>query len=281
MGRSLHVLITGASGNQGGRLARILLKKRHRVRAFVRKTDSAVAKELEGLGAEVRAGDFDDVSSIQQAAQGVDAMFAVATPYSGTDVETRHGLNLANAAKGAGVPHLLYSSVSDANRNTGIAHFDSKYKVEEHIKTLGIPYTIVAPAYVMDNLLGYWMIPGLKSGQLTQPLPPSRKLQQTSFSNNADFMALVLENQDRFIGKRLNIASDEVSGLEVAEILSRVAGRTIQYVQGPIEGMEIMYQWFDKVGYSVDIPSLHREYPEIGWHTFEEWAKLQDWSILE
>ncbi|MCZ6613417.1 MAG: hypothetical protein O6762_01905 [Thaumarchaeota archaeon] len=79
----------------------------------------------------------------------------------------------------------------------------------------------------------------------------------------------------------MDIASDEVSGLEVAEILSRVTGRTIQYVQGSIEGMEIMCQWFDKVGYSVDIPSLHREYPEIGWHTFEEWAKRQDWGMLE
>lgn len=259
----------------------MLLKKGYRVRAFVRKAESAAAKDLEGLGAELKAGNFDDVSSIERAAQDVDAIFAVATPYSGVDVETRHGMNLANAAKAAGVQHLLYSSVASANRATGVDHFDSKYKIEEHIKTLGIPYTIVAPAYVMDNVLGPWMIPGLKSGQLMQPLPPPRKLQQISFSNIADFMALVLEHKDQFIGRRLDIASDEVSGLEVADILSRVTGHTIQYFQGPIEGMEVMYQWFDKVGYSVDIPSLRRDYPEMGWHTFEEWAKGQDWGMLE
>ena len=277
----LHVLVTGATGNQGGALSRILLKKGHHVRAFVRNADSAAAKDLEGLGAEVKTGNFDDISSIQQAAQGIDSIFAMATPYSGADVETRHGMNLANAAKGAGVKHLLYSSVGSANRATGVEHFDSKFKVEEHIKSLGIPYTIVGPAYVMDNLLGPWMVPGLKTGQLVQPLPPSRKLQQISFSDIADFMLLVLEHQDQFFGKRLDIASDEVSGLEVAGILSQVTNHTIQYVQKPIEGMEVMYEWFDQVGYSVDISSLRHDYPEIIWHTFEEWAKGQDWSMLE
>lgn len=281
MGQSHDVLVTGATGNQGGALSRLLLKKGHRVKALVRSPDHAAAKELEGLGAEVITGNFNDVSSIQLAAQGVEAMFAVATPYSGPEVETRHGMNLANAAKGAGVMHLLYSSVANANRDTGIEHFDSKCKVEEHIKTLDIPHTIVAPAYVMDNLLSPWSVLDFKSGQLKQPLPPSRKLQQISYSDIAAFMGIVLERRDQFIGKRIDIASDEVSGLEVADTLSQVTGHTIQYVKAPIEGVEVMYQWFDQVGYTVDIASLHNDYPEIKWHTFEEWARGQDWSMLE
>ena len=102
----------------------------------------------------------------------------------------------------------------------------------------------------------------------------------------AGFAALVLENRDKFLGKRIDIASDELTFSSVAEILSTLLGREIQYVELPVDAIReqnedfaIMYEWFDKVGYSVDIDAQHRDYPEVGWHTYEEWAKAQDWSI--
>src|ERR687893_1699485 len=232
----LSVLVSGATGQQGGALARVLLDKGHRVRAFVRRPDSREAKELERLGAELAEGDFEEPSTIEQAARGMDAVYVVATPLeAGGNAETRHGIAAADAAKAAGVGHLVYSSVANADKDTGIPHFDSKRKVEEHIEGLGIPYTIVAPVYFMDNLLAPWMLPQLQEGRLPMALPSSRPLQQITPSDIAAFTALVLEHPEEFVGRRVDIASDELSGEEVAKILTRATGREIEYVELPLE----------------------------------------------
>jgi uncharacterized protein YbjT (DUF2867 family) len=289
MAEKLSVLVSGATGQQGGALARVLLERGHSVRAFVRRPDSPEAKELERLGAELARGDFDEPYTVEEAARGTDALFIVATPFeAGMEAESRHGIAAADAAKAARVSHLIYSSVADADRDTGIPHFDSKRKVEEHIEGLGIPYTIVAPVYFMDNLLAPWTLPQLKEGSLPMALPASRPLQQVALSDIAAFTAVVLENREEFEGRRVDIASDELSGEEVADVLTRVTGREIHFVELPIEQVRQamgedgarMFEWFDKVGYSADIAALRREHPEVGWHTFEEWAKEQDWSAL-
>jgi uncharacterized protein YbjT (DUF2867 family) len=289
MANRLSVLVSGATGQQGGALARILLGRGHRVRAFVRRPDSFEAEELERLGAELAEGDFEEPSSIEAAARGMDALYIVATPFeAGMEAETRHGIAAADAAKAAGVEHLVYSSVADADKDTGIPHFDSKREVEKHIEGLGIPYTIVAPVYFMDNLLAPWTLPQLKEGKFQMALPPLRPLQQIALSDIASFTALVLENRKEFLDRRVDIASDELAGEEVAEILRRVTGKEIHYVELPLEQVRQamgedgarMFEWFDEVGYSADIEALRREHPEVRWHTFEEWAKEQDWSAL-
>jgi uncharacterized protein YbjT (DUF2867 family) len=267
----------------------VLLGKGHRVRAFVRKPDSPEAKELERLGAELAVGDFEKPSTVEDAARGMDAAFVVATPFeAGTEAETRHGIAAADAAKAAGVEHLIYSSVADADKDTGIPHFDSKREVEEHIEGLGIPYTIVAPVYFMDNLLAPWTLPQLEEGRIPMALPSSRPLQQIALSDIVAFTALVLENREQFVGRRVDIASDELAGEEVAEVLTRVTGHEIGYVELPLEQVRQamgedgarMFEWFDRVGYSADIEVLRREHPEVGWHTFDVWAKEQNWGAL-
>ena len=289
MSDSLSVLVSGATGQQGGALARVLLEKGHRVRAFVRKTDSPEAETLERLGAELTGGDFEEPSTIERAARGMDALFVVATPFeAGMEAETRHGIAAADAAKIAGVSHLVYSSVANADKDTGIPHFDSKRKVEEHIESLEVPYTIVAPVYFMDNLLAPWTLPQLREGRLPVALPSSRPLQQVALSDIAAFTALVLEKREEFEGRRVDIASDELAGEEAAEVLTRVTGREIHYVELPLEQVRQamgedgarMFEWFDQVGYSADIAALRRDHPEVGWHTFEEWATGQEWSAL-
>jgi uncharacterized protein YbjT (DUF2867 family) len=287
MSDSLSVLVTGATGQQGGALARMLLDKEHRVRAFVRRPDSSEAKELERLGAELVEGDFEEPSTIEGAARGMDAVFVVATPFeAGMEAETRHGIAAAEAAKAAGVGHLVYSSVANADKDTGIPHFDSKRRVEEHIEGLGVPYTIVAPVYFMENVVAPWALPQLKEGRFPMALPSSRPLQQIALSDIATFTRVVLENREEFVGRRVDIASDELAGEEVAEVLTRVTGREIHYVELPLEQVRQamgedgarMFEWFDQVGYSADIESLRREHQEVGWHTFEDWAKEQHWS---
>ena len=288
MSKQLTVLVIGATGQQGGTVARQLLGKGHRVRAFTRNANSSAARQIESLGADLAVGDTEDRESVIRAAVGVDAVYAMTTFFeSGLEAEVQQGRTIADAVKAANVEHFVYASVASADRSTAIPHFDSKYEIEKHIKLLGISHTIVAPVYFSENLFTPWILPGLIQGTLAVPMPPNRPLQQISVQDLSSFVILVLENPHRFLGKRIDIASDEFTGKRAAEIVSAASGRQISYVQLPIAEVHKMSpdaakmaEWFDEVGYSADIEALRRDYPETGWHTFEEWAQAQDWSIL-
>ncbi len=160
------ILVTGATGQQGGTLAKLLLQKNHKVYALVRNIQSPAAQELKKEGANLVKGDLNNLDSLEQAVNGVDSIFLMGTPLEdGIEGETRRGKMMADIAKEKNVKHLVYSSVTNADRNTGIPHFESKYKVEKHIQNLGIPYTIIGPTFFMENLLTY-LKPGLEQGQL-------------------------------------------------------------------------------------------------------------------
>jgi uncharacterized protein YbjT (DUF2867 family) len=273
------ILVTGATGKQGGTLAKLLLQKNHKVYALVRNIQSPAAQELKKEGANLVKGDLNNLDSLEQAVNDVDSIFLMGTPLEdGIEGETRRGKMMADIAKEKNVKHLVYSSVVNADKNTGIPHFESKYKVEQHIQNLGIPYTIIGPTAFMENLLG----PGLQQGQLALPLSPSRILQQIALENIAEFSALVLEHRNSFLGKRIDIASDELTGEQAAKVLSEGLGRKIRYVHVPLEqirqaseDLARMFDWFERVGTGIDIPSLHQQYPEVNWLSFKDWAKSQ------
>jgi uncharacterized protein YbjT (DUF2867 family) len=249
------------------------------VYALVRNIQSPAAQELKKEGANLVKGDLNNLDSLEQAVNDVDSIFLMGTPLEdGIEGETRRGKMMADIAKEKNVKHLVYSSVVNADKNTGIPHFESKYKVEQHIQNLGIPYTIIGPTAFMENLLG----PGLQQGQLALPLSPSRILQQIALENIAEFSALVLEHRNSFLGKRIDIASDELTGEQAAKVLSEGLGRKIRYVHVPLEqirqaseDLAHMFDWFERVGTGIDIPSLHQQYPEVNWLSFKDWAKSQ------
>ena len=238
MSKQIKVLVIGATGQQGGAVARTLLGKGHRVRAFTRNADSAAAKQIEGLGAELAVGDTEDRESVTRAAAGVDAVYAMTSFFeSGLEAEVRQGRAIADGVKAAGIEHFVYASVGNADQSTGIAHFDSKYEIEKHIKVLGIPHTIVAPVFFYENVLSPWSLPGLIQGTLSLMVLPDRPVQQIPVQDISSFVSLVLENRDRFLDKRIDIASDELSGNRAAEIVSSATGRPIDFAQLTMGGM--------------------------------------------
>ena len=175
-----NILVTGATGQQGGSLARLLLEKKHKVHALTRNTQSSAAQDLRNRGAIIVKGDLDDSDSLKRAVKDVESVFLMGMPFEdGTEGETRRGNLMVEIAKENNIEHLVYSSVANADKNTGIPHFESKHKVEQHVKNLGIPYTIIGPTFFMENLLG----PGLDQGQLALPLSPSTTLQQSALQN--------------------------------------------------------------------------------------------------
>ena len=283
-----HVLVTGATGQQGGALATLLLKQGYRVRALTRKVDSPRARALSEQGAELFAADAEDRASLEQAAAEVDAVFAMATPFEGgVEAETRQGVNIVTAAAAAGVRHVIYSSVAGADQNTGIPHFESKARVEQHLRTLGVPFTIIAPVYFMENLIAPWNIGALASGVYPMALPAGRKLQQITVADVAGFAAEVIANPEEFTTQRIDIASDERTGAEAAAVLGHASGRKMKYLEIPMEqvragneDLALMFDWINRVGYHADIAGLRARYPEVGWHRLDAWAATQDWNRL-
>ena len=286
--RPLFVLVTGATGKQGGSVVKALLDYGHRVRGLTRKPESEKAMSLEEEGVEIIKGDFNDPDSIKNAMKDVDAVFLMGTSFEeGIEAEVRHGITVADIAKEESLKHLVYTSVSSANENTGVPHFESKFKIEEHITKIGIPYTIIRPVSFMENYLAPWTLPKLKEGLINGPLSPDRKSQSIAVKDIGRFVLYIFENREQFLGKAIDIASDEVSGNEIGELFTNILGHKVSYHQQDEEALKArgedifkMYQWVKNVGYDVSIEKLRSEFPKIGWTRFKDWVKEQDWKAL-
>lgn len=281
MPESKFVLVTGATGQQGGAVVTALLKRGHRVRGLTRNVDSPKAKALAERGVEVVQGDFQHPDALKAATAGVDAVFGMTTPFeAGIEAETGQGVMLVDAIKSSGVEHLVFSSVASADQKTNVPHFDSKFRVEEYIVGSGINYTIMAPVSFVENFLSPWFIDGIRSGTLSMALPAERKLQHIVLADIGAFAVALIERGSSEYGKRYDIASEEVTGEELVETLSRVWGRDITYSAFPAEALKeqsedffLMFDWFDKVGYVADIHALRNDFPEVAWHSIADWAK--------
>ncbi len=283
-----NILVVGATGQQGGATALALLEKGHSVKALTRSAESVGASYLAALGADIVVGDLMDTASLEKALENVNSVFMVTTPYEiGTEAETRQGKNLVDVIERSNVEYTVFSSVGSADQYTGIPHFESKYEIEEYLADSGISHTVIAPVFFMENLLGPWFLPAIKEGNLAMAMPRHRTLQQISVEDIGHFAAMIIDLPDDFIGQRIDIASDELSGEDVAELIAGRAKRDIGYYEIPLDmlrqessDMASMYEWFDHIGYSVDIEELREEYPEVGWTYFDDWLNEHDWKSL-
>ena len=280
---NLTILVTGATGNQGGTVARHLLQRgKFKVRAMVRDQNKPAAQALKQAGAELVLGDFNDRDSLERALQGAYGAFSIQDFRDGAEVEVRQGKALADAAKAVNIDQFVYSSVGSAERNTGIPHFDSKFQVEEYIRAINLPSTILRPVFFLYNYEG--MRSMVEKGTLLQPLSPDTKLQQLSEEDYGRMVAEVFERPTDFMNREIEAASVEMTMPEVATAFSRVLGKTINYQQIPFEAFEqqageevtIMYRWFENVGYTADFTQLKRDFHELT--DFESYLRDHDWA---
>ena len=186
------IVVTGATGQQGGAVARHLLADGWRVRALTRDPGKPAAQALTEAGAELFAADNDDRASLDAAFQGAYGVYSVQNfwlPNVGAEGEVRQGKAVADAAKAAGVKHLVYSSVGAAHRGMGQAHFATKYEIEEYIRSLDLPHTILRPVFFMENF--NWQRPQITNG--TYPgmgLRPEKGIQMVAVDDIGAFAAL-------------------------------------------------------------------------------------------
>lgn len=280
------ILITGATGQQGGAIAQELLSRGYRIRALTRKPDSPKAVALSKLNAEVVAGDLDDSASLERALAGVWGAFSVQNTWeAGVAKEEEQGKHFANLAKKAGVQHFVYSSVASAHRKTGIPHFDNKWRIEETIRGLGFSsHAIFRPVFFMENLLSPWFKPLIDQGKLAMAVKPETKLQMIAVKDIGKYGALAFERHEQPNGSPMDIAGDEKTMPETAQILSQVIGKTVVFERTPIEVVRkfsedyaLMLEWFDRVGYNADIAGNAKAYG-IAPTSFQQWASEVRWS---
>ena len=257
MANEKTILITGATGKQGGATLRHLAKRGgFKLRAMTRKPDGDAAKALSALGAEVVAGDLNDAASLERAVAGAWGVFAVQNTWeAGVEGEEEQGKRFAKIARDKGVQHFVYTSVGSANRGTGIPHFENKLRVEETIKQLKFPsHVILRPVFFMENLPSPWFLNGDK---LTTTLKPETKLQMVAVDDIGKFSAAAFVEADKFKGAEIEYAGDAVTMAEAAAAMSELTGKTVTFQQIPIaavransEDFALMLEWFDAVGYS-------------------------------
>lgn len=279
------ILVCGATGTQGGAVARSLLDAGYPVRALTRDRTQDRARALEQAGANVVEGDLNDRASLERAVDGVNGVFSVQNFWeTGYEMEVEQGKRMADVAREAGVEHLVYSSVGGADRDSGLSHFESKHEIEEHIRSIGQAHTILRPVFFMDNWEADMMKGMVMGGSLYQPLSPDTRLQQIDAADIGTFARIAFDDPDEWIGRAIELAGDDPTMDEIAATFSRVIGRDVSYVQVGWDdfreqaGDEYaeMYRWFEDEGYEADIAGLRRIHP--GLTRFEDYFVAHGWK---
>ena len=289
--RERIILVTGATGQQGGAVARHLLKEGWKVRALTRDAGQEKALALEGVGAEVVQGNLNDPASVEAAVDGVYGVFSVQAPLTaqngdegyGAEQEIEQGKRLGDLAEAAGVKHFVYSSAGGADRNSPLPHVRSKWQIEQHLRSLDLPLTVIYPVFFMDNF--NWNRQEIAGGRLTFALKPETMLQMVAVDDIGAFAALVFSQPDEYLGKGIELAGDELTMPQAASIFAEVTGHPVEFVEQPIEQlasfapeMAHTMQEFNLKKNQADISDLRQRLPRL--MTLKQWLFATGWKTV-
>ncbi len=290
--RAGPVLVIGATGQQGRATTWALLERGWTVHALVRDAGTPAARSLREAGATLVTGDLDNPESLRTAMSAARGVFLVLTMMTGPRVtlegvaaEERRGRLVADIAAETGIGHLVYSSVAGADRHTGIPHIESKGRIEGHIRTLGLPATVLRPKYFMDNFATFTR-PALDAGQLAVRLAlrPQTRLPMIATRDIGVFAAISFDQPKQFLGQCIEIAGDSLDGPEIAQVFSQVSGLPAQFQQMPIEQLRAfdaevakMFEWLDQhPADGPDLVVLREVHP--GLMTLATWLRETAWK---
>lgn len=270
------IVVAGATGQQGGAVLRRLRGQGWTLCGITRDPNQPAARRLAAAGVELTAANLDDRASLDRALEGAYGLYSVQTfREEGPAGEERQGKALADAAKAAGVQHVVYASVGGADKGTGIPHFESKWRIEEYSRALGLPLTVLRPVFFMENFLSF---SAPRNGVLAMPLPSDRPLQMIAVDDIGGIAALAFAQPEQFLGRALELAGDELTLDQTAAVWSRVSGQPVRYQALPLDAVRAqsaetatMFDWFNRVGYQADIPALRALYPPL--QRFASWLE--------
>jgi uncharacterized protein YbjT (DUF2867 family) len=228
------ILVTGATGRQGGATARRLLAEGRPVRAMVRDSTTAAARALAAAGAELARGDLDDPASLRVALDGAAAVFAVPPVTFGpsgsdSDLEVARGRALIDATVAAGIDQVVLTTVASTSRRTQSTA--AKALVEQYLHDHIAHATVLRPVRFMTNYLGAAMfgIDGIVDGVHRHLFPPDEPMQVIALEDIAEFAALAFADPARFAGRTLELAGDEPTPAEAVAAISEATGVPVRY----------------------------------------------------
>ncbi len=282
------IAVFGGTGQQGGSVIDALLSRSARVRALVRSPESDRARALTDRGVELARVEIGDAASLSAALKGVDAFFFMTTPEGHTlsdiEDETRQGVALVDAAVAAAVPHVVYSSVGGAERDSGVPHFESKRRVEEHLQQSGLRAKAVRPVAFMDNFA--FMGPSVENGEivLRMPLPDHIRLQMVAVRDIGQISAAFLLGAAEAPGGAIEVAGDERTGSQIAAAFGEHAGLPARYEALPLQVLgddadaQAMFRWFAETpAYQADIRAVKAIEPSA-WD-LPTWLRSTGWTL--
>ena len=244
------IAVAGATGAQGGGLVRAILSdpgSGFSARALTRDVKSDKAKTLAKLGAEVAAADVDDIESLKRAFQGAYGAFCVTFYWAhfSPEKELAQATNLAQAAKHAGVQHVIWSTLEDTRKwvplsdnrmptlmgKYKVPHFDAKGEADHVFVQLGLPLTILPTSFYWDNFIYFGMGPKKGSdGKLAITLPMGDKKLPGIAAEDIGKCALgVFKKGREYIGKTVGIAGEHLTGAQMAAALTKALGQEVRY----------------------------------------------------
>jgi len=170
-------------------------------------------------------------------------------------------------------------------RNSRIDHWETKWEIENYVRKLGLPATILRPAAFMENYYIDQVEIGILKGKLVDPIRPDKSYQTIAADDIGAFATLAFSSPEQFIGLELEIAGSDLTNPEAAQVFSRVLGKPVKFQKLPMPivrlflGKEFhqMFRWFNIAGFKADIPTLRRQYPEVHLQTLEVWLRKEGW----
>lgn len=219
-----RILVTCASGQQGGAVLRHLKTDKLSVRVMLRDINSAKAQTLAKLGHKPVCADFDQPDTLAQALAGVDAAF-LAFPLSDKQTEIRRGQSFINAAIQARLPYLLFSAALDANHPSGVDHFDSKHHLTGQLAASGLHHNVLGPGGFMENLLFPQTWNGLAKGKLTTPFALDVPQALVAVDDIGRYAAIHLTQPPAQSGQFIPLYAEYLNCRQQADIISQVFNR--------------------------------------------------------
>ncbi|HEY3112924.1 MAG TPA: NmrA/HSCARG family protein [Gemmatimonadaceae bacterium] len=244
------IAVIGATGAQGGGLVRAILNDKHgsfAARAITRNPNSEKAKALADAGAEVVAADVDDVKSLRKAFDSAHGAFCVTFfwEHLKPEKELSHARNMAQAAKDAGVHHVIWSTLEDTRKSVPLSddrmptlmgkykvpHFDAKGEADEIFRQLGVPTTFLLASFYWENFIYFGMGPKKgPDGKLTISLPMGpKKLAGIAAEDIGKAAYAIFEKGDEMIGKTVGLAGGHLTGAQMAKSMTKALGQEVVY----------------------------------------------------
>lgn len=227
-----NIFITGITGNQGSAVAKHQLEQNNSVIGLTRNANSEKAKQWKAQGVTIIEGNINNPGSFQSHLDKADVAYLVQA-LQRKDKEIIQGKQFIDSIKPENNTHLVYASVLGADLNTNVPHFESKFEIENYIKSKNLDYTILRPASFYENHLIPRVANDIKKGKYISPLNKSCKQQMIGIDDIGKIAATVISNKEKYNNKTISIATDEWQIGNIPQMFSDAINKPVNYKKLP------------------------------------------------